>query len=699
MGSSRIYTLLAFRDASRRIGHDGLAHKCIRKPKIALALPFPCHGQSRSARRHDRWRARRRTFLSFQYNALFFAVAANPGIAHWRCTIFLAYRARGTPQRTCLDLAAVGGAGVFRIVAAPQHADFAIERVKAGVAAVWKSRYLLPMKIAKTVLLLLFAAAIVSVAARAQSLAPIPRDLAPGFETIREETLRADLTFLASDALQGRMSLQLGDETAIQWIVSEFAKAGLHPAANGSYLQPVPLVEYRPDRTQNSLSLMRFGKETQWRFPEVLGGYRQDTDLTAAVVFAGFGITAPELGYDDYTGIDAHGKIALIFDHEPQETDANSIFNGTGNTRYATTRVKVLNAQAHGAVGVLIVAEPNRKHPSNQERVARIGGSAVRAAPLPSQALAEDELHIPAAIVSDAVAKEILATAGAAPSDLQAAIDRDLKPQSRVLPDTQATIHLRNTAVIRGTSYNVVGLLEGSDAKLKSETILITAHHDHDGMSGSEIWHGADDNGSGSVGVVALAHAFAANAQAKTGRAPKRSILFVIFAAEERGLQGAFYLAAHPLRPLETTRALINFDMIGRNETPSDQTNGLLEIPADTTNRLNLIGALYSPDYRRTVVEQNKHVGLVLDDRFDHESALNVFFRSDQFPFVLKNIPAFWWFTGFHPDYHHTTDTAEKINYVKMAKILRLAYLCGFQFAGETAVPRFVANPGVKAAD
>jgi hypothetical protein len=598
-----------------------------------------------------------------------------------------------------LDLAAVGGAGVFRIVAAPQHADFAIERVKAGVAAVWKSRYLLPMKIAKTVLLLLFAAAIVSVAARAQSLAPIPRDLAPGFETIREETLRADLTFLASDALQGRMSLQLGDETAIQWIVSEFAKAGLHPAANGSYLQPVPLVEYRPDRTQNSLSLMRFGKETQWRFPEVLGGYRQDTDLTAAVVFAGFGITAPELGYDDYTGIDAHGKIALIFDHEPQETDANSVFNGTGNTRYATTRVKVLNAQAHGAVGVLIVAEPNRKHPSNQERVARIGGSAVRAAPLPSQALAEDELHIPAAIVSDAVAKEILATAGAAPSDLQAAIDRDLKPQSRVLPDTQATIHLRNTAVIRGTSYNVVGLLEGSDAKLKSETILITAHHDHDGMSGSEIWHGADDNGSGSVGVVALAHAFAANAQAKTGRAPKRSILFVIFAAEERGLQGAFYLAAHPLRPLETTRALINFDMIGRNETPSDQTNGLLEIPADTTNRLNLIGALYSPDYRRTVVEQNKHVGLVLDDRFDHESALNVFFRSDQFPFVLKNIPAFWWFTGFHPDYHHTTDTAEKINYVKMAKILRLAYLCGFQFAGETAVPRFVANPGVKAAD
>ena len=153
-------------------------------------------------------------------------------------------------------------------------------------------------------------------------------------------------------------------------------------------------------------------------------------------------------------------------------------------------------------------------------------------------------------------------------------------------------------------------------------------------------------------------------------------------------------MVAHPLRPLETTRAMINFDMIGRNEAESDQTKGLLEIPADTTNRLNLIGALYSPDYNRTVAEENKHVGLALDDRFDHEAALNVFFRSDQFPFVLHNVPAFWWFTGFHPDYHHTTDTAEKINYAKMAKILRLAYLTGFHFADEEAPPKFVASPG-----
>jgi Peptidase family M28/PA domain len=528
----------------------------------------------------------------------------------------------------------------------------------------------------------------------------VKSQLATGFDTIKEEVLRADLAFIASDSLQGRMSLQNGDDVAIQWVVSEFAKAGLKPGNGDSYLQAVPLIEYRGDRAQSFVALKREGVDKQWKFPDVLGAYRTDVDVTAEAVFAGYGITAPELHYDDYRGIDARGKIVLIFDHEPQETDASSIFNGTGNTRYATTRVKALNAQAHGAIAVLIVGEPNRKHPSNQERVARIGGSATRAIPIPQQAIADDALHTPVALISDAMATEILSAENASPSQLQSAIDRDLRPQSRVLRDRQITLHYRNVdgSVRTGTSFNVVGLLEGIDPKRSAETILISAHHDHDGISGTEIWHGADDNGSGTVGVVALARAFVANARAGTGDKPKRSILFTVFASEERGLLGAFYMAAHPLRPLETTRAMINFDMIGRNETESDQTKGLLDIPADTTNRLNLIGALYSPDYNKTVVEENKRVGLELDDRFDHEAALNVFFRSDQFPFVLHDIPAFWWFTGFHPDYHHTTDTADRINYVKMAKILRLAYLSGFDFADEDTPPKFVASPGASAA-
>ncbi len=524
--------------------------------------------------------------------------------------------------------------------------------------------------------------------------AKVPAREANGFQAIREMDLRANLGFLSSDGMGGRLSLQPGDDAAIAWVASEFAKAGLKPAATDaagkpSYLQAMPLVEYRADRTASALVMERGGKQTEWKAPKVAGAYRDAVDLTAPVVFAGFGITAPELGYDDYKGLDAKGKIALVFDHEPQETDTKSIFNGTGNTRYATTRVKLLNAQAHGAVALIVVAEPNRKHLTNAERAAKIGGSVTRAVPLPLQAIQDDELHIPSVTVQDDVAAALLATAGKSASELQAAIDRDLTTQSRALADTSLTIHLKNASRTTGTTYNVAGLLEGSDPKLAAETILISGHHDHDGQSGTEIWHGADDNGSGTVGVVELAHAFAANAAR-----PKRSILFVVFASEERGLLGSYYMAAHPLRPLATTRAMINFDMIGRNETASPQTDGLIEIPADTKNRLNLIGALYSPDYDRVVKQENQRVGLVLDDRFDHESALNVFFRSDQFPFVLHDIPAFWFFTGFHPDYHHTTDTADKINYVKMTKILQLAYLTAWQFGDAATGPRFISNPG-----
>lgn len=523
--------------------------------------------------------------------------------------------------------------------------------------------------------------------------APVPAKQKPGFDRIRESELRADLGFLASDALQGRMSMQPGDDAAVQWIAAEFAKAGLTPAttdASGapSYLQPVPMVEYRSNGPANFITLQTGATTRRFKSPDIVGGYRNDVDLAAPLVFAGYGITAPGLGYDDYRGLDAAGKIVVLFEHEPQENDPHSRFGGTGNTRYATNRVKALNAQAHGAVAVVVMAEPNRKHPSNLDRVNRIGGSARRVPSIPGQALVDDELHIPVLTVSDATGAALLAGAGASPQALQAAIDKDLTPQSRALPGASLTLHLENTVRSRGMSWNVVGLLPGSDPKLAPETVIISAHHDHDGFNGPEIWHGADDNGSGTVGVVQLARAFMANPVR-----PKRSILFVVFAAEERGLLGSYYLAAHPLRPLATTRAMINFDMIGRNEAPSDQTTGLIAIPDDTTNRLNLIGAGYSPDYDRTVRAANRSVGLVLDDRFDHENALNVFFRSDQFPFVLHDVPAFWFFTGFHPDYHHTTDTADKINYAKMTKVLQLAYLSAWHFADDATTPAFVTDP------
>jgi peptidase M28-like protein/PA domain-containing protein len=491
--------------------------------------------------------------------------------------------------------------------------------------------------------------------------------------------------------MEGRLSLARGSEIAAQWIVSEFGKAGLKPVADGTYLQPVPLVEYRTDRQASSLTVERDGVKRTLHFPDAFGNFPHEVTISGPVVFAGYGITAPELKYDDYAGLDARGSVVLVFDHEPQETDPKSIFNGTGNTRYATSRVKLLNAQKHGAVAMLVVAEPNRKHPSNQERTARIAGSQQSTARIPSQALQGDDLGIPLLTVSDQVAADLLAPAGKV-GELQASIDRDLRPASRLIPGTQAQVHIVNRETRRATSANVVGLIEGSDPALKNETIVFSAHYDHNGPAANGgSYHGADDNGSGTVGVVELAHAFASNPVK-----PRRSILLVVFAAEERGLLGSYYYVQHPLRPLATTRAVINFDMIGRNEAPSDQTKGLIEIASDTSNELNLIGAKYSPDYRAAVEEGNRTVGLRLNYKWDDEASLNVFFRSDQFPFVLYDIPAFWWFTGFHPDYHQVTDTVDRINFAKMEKILKLAYVTGWKFADEPTPPRFIPNPAAR---
>ncbi|MBV8707825.1 MAG: M28 family peptidase [Acidobacteriaceae bacterium] len=510
----------------------------------------------------------------------------------------------------------------------------------------------------------------------------IPADLQEGYRTIQTKDLQADLTFLASDQLEGRLSLTRGSEVAVQWIQSEFTKAGLKPLAGNSYLQTVPLWEYRPDREGSFLMI----KGEKFHYPEAYGQFPENVDLSGQLVFAGYGITAPELNYDDYKGIDASGKVVLLFDHEPQETNAQSIFNGLGNTRYATTRVKTLNAQAHGAIAVLIVAEPNRKHVSNQERIAKIAGTQQRMSRIPAEAIIGDEIHIPSMTISDKLAAQLLAPLGTTPSALQTIIDKDLTIASRPVPNTTVSLHLDNSQARRSRSYNVAGLLEGSDPNLKAETIIISGHFDHDGSDGTQIWHGADDNGSGTVGVVELARAFAVN-PTKT----KRSILFIVFAAEERGLLGSYYYVQHPLRPLDTTRSVINFDMIGRNETPSKQTDGVINIAPDTANDLNLIGTNYTPDYRKTVETANENVGLHLDYKWDREASLNVFFRSDQFPFALHGIPAIWWFTGFHPDYHQTTDTADRINYQKMAKILQLAYLSAWAFGNEPTPPRF--NP------
>ncbi len=506
--------------------------------------------------------------------------------------------------------------------------------------------------------------------------------ISTGLDTIRVDDLKQGIGYLASSELQGRLSLAPGSGLAIRWVEQQFRAAGLKPAAaDGTFLQPVPLIEYRTDREKSSLQVRTGSQSKTYKYPDAYGSFPRDITVGGKVVFAGFGITAPELDYDDYKGIDARGKVVLIFDHEPQENDASSRFNGKGNTLHAGPYFKTLNAQRHGAIGVIVVSEPNRKHPSNKERLARIRGMNLRAR-IPSQAIAGGDLKIPLCAVSDAIADQML---GGKAKELQASIDSNLAPVSRPLPNLRVRLTFANSEQRRATTYNVLGLLEGSDPQLRSETIVYSGHYDHDGPApDGKFYPGADDNASGTVGVTELARAFSQNAVR-----PRRSILFAVFAAEERGLLGSYYYTAHPVRPLESTRAVINFDMIGRDETPSRQTDGLIDIASDTSDELNLVGTNYSPGYKAFVERANNSVGMRLSYKWDEEPSLNVFFRSDHFPFAAKGIPALWWFTGFHPDYHQTTDTADHIHYEKMVRILRLAFITGFDLAEMPDPPKF----------
>lgn len=510
--------------------------------------------------------------------------------------------------------------------------------------------------------------------------------------------MQADLKYLCSEKLEGRASLSPGASLAARYIAAEFSKAELAPAAeNEGFLQQFPLIAIlastpavsrspkEPDRARTGMAVVREGVRTELRpGADYRGGSWRALNLSAPLAFVGYGITAPEYGYDDYAGIDVAGKIVLAFDHEPQETEPHSVFNGTGHTRYANSRVKAEIAGRHGALALMTVSEPLRKHAGTFDAAPRPAGKPSLRASAPRQAL--DDSLVPVFSLSDSAAAELLRSSGRTPSELQAAIDGNLKPASMLLPETRIELSTTAAAVRHGQSANVAGLLEGSDPELRRETILITAHYDHLGVQNGHLYPGANDNASGSVAVMELARLFTRHVTR-----PRRSLLFVVFGSEEEGLLGSYHYVAHPLRPLATTRAVLNLDMIARDEAHIPQSVGVVEIPSDTRNEINLVGAFYSRDLEAVIRQANEKVGLAISTKFDRDHDLHVLFRCDHFPFLLHDVPAVWLFGGFHPGYHEPSDTIDQLDFPKLEKVVRLAYESALSLADAPSTPRFEA--------
>ena len=233
----------------------------------------------------------------------------------------------------------------------------------------------------------------------------------PGRAGISRERLRADLEFLTSAPLEGRASLTPGAEAAARFIAGELAKSGLRPASGDSYLQPFDLQRLRLDRDRAVVVVRRSGEDGRFAplavaFPDPTAGI----ELTLDVVFAGYGITAPEFGYDDYAGVDVRGKAVLVFDHEPREDDPDAPFHGSGFTLHANAWTKTWTAQRHGAAALLVVTEP-------VNRIARC--RVLPAAPTAPQALVQGELRIPRITIPPEAAVALLKGTGRTPADLQ----------------------------------------------------------------------------------------------------------------------------------------------------------------------------------------------------------------------------------------------------------------------------------------
>ena len=467
-----------------------------------------------------------------------------------------------------------------------------------------------------------------------------------GGQVIQVERMKADLVALSTREMNGRVALEPGAAKAAQLVADEFRKAGLRPGGDGKYLQEFLLKAPIGDPALSSVEYQSAKLGFTGTFPEAV-------DLQAGLVFAGYGITAPEYGYDDYRGIDAQGKIVVMLEREPQEADAKSVFLGRGLTKHAAPRAKRLNAQLHGAVGVLVIPSPkSTTAPAASDRTPLRGGAAT---------MFDDQLRIPMLTLTKAAAGQLVPDY----EQRQNRIDLAARPASGELVG-QVAIRLRNKSVQTGATWNAIGVLPGAS----KDVVLLTSHYDHLPARGANYYPGANDNGSGTVGVMELARAFAT-----AKKRPRKTLVFIAFGAEEEGLLGAYHYVAHPWFPLKDTKAVINLDMIGRDEAHTPQTEGRVAVAADTQNHLNLLGGAYFPKLLKEVRRANAKVGLELDEKYDHDSTQNALYRCDHFPFLLAQVPDIWFFGGWHPGYHEPSDTVDKINWPKMERVVRLAYL------------------------
>jgi hypothetical protein len=478
--------------------------------------------------------------------------------------------------------------------------------------------------------------------------------------TIKADDLKRHLSIIASDEMEGRETGSPGNDRAARYIAEQIKNLGILPLpSTPGYFQS--LVFSKAKWTTTELNIRGTSARHLWDYL-VFPDRNHDVDIQEEeVLFLGYGIH--DSRYSDYRDKKAKGKSIIIFEGEPQRENGEYWISGTEEPSFwSNTENKLKIAQRYGVKRVYIITGNIKQILADNRK--KVLGGAMHMGDIEEEVnTSADHLYI-----STEVAKNILGSDADRVIALRDKIKQIGKPHSTKVK-TEIALKLEKE-VSKVVGQNVAAFIKGSE--LPDEYIVVSAHYDHLGKRGDDIYNGADDNGSGSTALIELLEAF--NLANKDGKGPRRSILFLWLTSEERGLLGSKYYAEKPLLDINSTIANVNVDMIGRvDKNHIANPHYIYVIGSDR---------LSTGLHKINEEVNDKYSDLILDYTFNDEKDPNRFYyRSDHYNFAQKGVPAIFFFSGVHEDYHRTTDTVDKIMWDKMTKVTRHIFHCIWELA------------------
>ena len=489
-------------------------------------------------------------------------------------------------------------------------------------------------------------------------------------KAITPDRLKAHLEFIASDEMEGRDTPSRGLDIATLYVATQLKLWGATPAGdNGTFFQKVTINQRSVDEEKSSIEFAG----TAYKFGEGFKSTSKGATATGRLVYAGHGYIFKKRGINPYVGLDVKGKILVVASGLPKGATYQD-FQGAEGTDYVWPELAARNL---GALGVLTIPDADYLSSWNQTAGRKMGDAGPSDGNDPNDGISNT-------FVGPSLARAIFEGESVSAAE---ALSGENAPEKGFIFAKTKSIKINVSEVVQAKSArNVVAIVPGSDPKLKSEFVAFGAHIDHVGMApsgtGDRIYNGADDDGSGTVSILEIAHAYL------TGARPKRSCLFVWHIGEEKGLWGSAFFTDHPTVDLKNVITQLNIDMIGRSKVPGDTkpANAVLTGPSE----IYVVGSTkMSTDLQKASEKVNNDFLKIkfnykYDDPKDPEQ---IFYRSDHFNYARKGIPIIFYFDGVHEDYHQVGDEVSKIDFLKMSRVAQTVYATGWTLANSEKRP------------